>query len=165
MRTIHKILLASCLSILLPFAAYGQSISDLQGMSPEDRRVYIESMSDDERTAMREKWRAEYENLPEEEKMAIREQRAANQKGRAGGRDREAMRQRWDAMSEEERAAAKERRNAQNEKRRAQWESMSEEERAAARAKRGEQKGQRQGRQHKDKSKHGDAKPSANPES
>jgi len=163
MRTIHKILLASSLSILLPFAAYGQSISDLQELSPEVRRTYMESMSDDERTAMREKWSAEYENLPEEEKKAIRENRAANQSGRNRGRDREAMRQRWDSMSEVERAAAKERRQGQTEKRRAQWESMSEEERAAAREQRGDRKGQRQERHHKAKGKRGDGKLNAGP--
>ena len=163
MRTIHKILLASSLCILLPFAAYGQSINDLQGMSPEDRRIYMESMSDDERTAMRGKWRAEYENLPEEEKQAIREKRAANQSGRNRGRDHEAMRQRWDSMSEEERAAAKERRQGQTEKRRAQWVSMSEEERAVAREQRGDRKGQRQERHHKAKGKHGNGRLNAGP--
>ncbi|NCF72727.1 MAG: hypothetical protein GWP67_04385 [Gammaproteobacteria bacterium] len=161
MHTLQKILLASSLSILLPFAAYGQSINDLYGMSPEDRRTYMESMSDDERTAMREKWREEYENLPEEEKRAIREQRAASQDGR--GRDREAMRQRWDSMSEEERAATKDRYQEQKERRREQWESMSDEERAAARASRGERKGQKP--HHKDKGKKGKAKPSESPES
>jgi hypothetical protein len=165
MRTIQEILLVSSLSLLLPFAALAQSISDVQALSPEDRREYMESMSDDERNAMREKWRAEFEQLPEDQKMAIREQRAANRNGKNRGRDREAMKQRWDAMSEEERAAAKERRRAQSDKRREQWESMSEEERAAMREQRGGYKGQRQGGQHKDHAGRGDANPSAEPES
>jgi hypothetical protein len=163
MCTIQKILLVSSLSLLLPFAASAQSVSDVQALSPEDRRTYMESMSDDERNAMREKWRAEYDQLPEDQKMAMREQRAANRDG--SGRDREAMKQRWDAMSEEERAAAKDRRRAQDDKRRQRWESMSEEERAAMREKRGGHKGQRQNGQRKDHAGRGDAKPSAEPES
>jgi colicin import membrane protein len=165
MRTIQEILLVSSLSLLLPFAALAQSISDVQALSSEDRREYMESMSDDERNAMREKWRAEYEQLPEDQKMAIREQRAANRGGKNRGRDREAMKQRWDSMSEEERAAAKERRRAQSDKRREQWESMSEEERAAMREQRGGHNGQRQSGQHKDHAGRGDANPSAEPES
>ena len=89
MRTIQEILLVSSLSLLLPFAALAQSISDVQALSPEDRREYMESMSDDERNAMREKWRAEYEQLPDDQKMAIREQRAANRGGKNRGRDRD----------------------------------------------------------------------------
>jgi len=74
------------------------------------------------------------------------------------------MKQRWDAMSEEERAAAKDRRRAQGDKRRQRWESMSEEERAAMRENRGGHKGQRQNGQRKDHAGRGDANPSAEPE-
>jgi hypothetical protein len=165
MRTIQTILLVSSLSFLLPLAASAQSVSDVQALSPEDRRAYMESMSDDERNAMREKWRSEYDQLPEDQKTAIREQRAANRDGKSRGRDREAMKQRWDSMSEEERAAAKDKRRARDDERRARWESMSEEERAAAREKRGGHKGQRQNGQGKDHAGRGDAKPSTEPES
>jgi hypothetical protein len=141
------------LSLLLPVAASAQSLSEVQAMSKEDRRSYIESMSDDERAAMQEKWRAEFEQLPDEQKAAIREQRQTQGAGGSGGRghdgDRDAMRQRWESMSEEERAVAKEKFRANKEKRRAKWESMSEEERAAMREKRGEHKGKPQGGQHK----------------
>lgn len=141
MRTIQKILVVSSLSLLLPFAATAQSISDIRAMSPEDRRAYMESMSEEERTAMREQWRAEFDALPDAEKEAIRSQRAAQRDGRDRNRDREAMRQRWESMSDEERAVAKERRLARDAERRARWESMSDEEKAAARARRGEQSG------------------------
>ena len=102
---------------------------------------------------MREKWRAEFEQLPDEQKAAIREQRqkqgAGGNRGRGRNGDREAMRQRWESMSEEERAVAKEKFRANEQERRAKWESMSEEERAAMREKRGEHKGKPQGGQHK----------------
>jgi hypothetical protein len=153
MRTIRNILMVCSLSLLLPIAASAQSLSEVQAMSKEDRRSYIESMSDDERSAMREKWRAEFEQLPEEQKAAIREQRqkqgAGGNRSRGRNGDREAMRQRWESMSEEERAVAKEKFRANEQERRAKRESMSEEERAAMREKRGEHKGQPQGAQHK----------------
>jgi len=164
MRTIRKILVASSLSLLLPFAASAQSLSDVQAMSKEDRRTYIESMSEDERTAMQGKWRAEFEALPEEQKAAIREQRHGNRDGANRGRDREAMQQRWESMSEEERTAARAEFRAKGDKRRAKWESMSEEERAAARGKRGEHKGQRQGGHHKGNAGAGNAESGADPE-
>jgi hypothetical protein len=145
MRTIRKTLMACSLSLLLPFAASAQSLSEVQAMSKEDRRNYIESMSEDERAAMRDKWRAEYEQLPDEQKAAIRAQRQGGRDGQNRGRDRQAMQQRWDSMSEEERTAAKEKVRAKSEQRRAKWDAMSEEERAAAREKRGGQKGPGQG--------------------
>jgi hypothetical protein len=163
MRTIRKILMAC--SLILPFAASAQSLSDMQALSEEDRRAYIESMSEDERAAMQGKWRAEFEALPKEQKAAIREQRQGHRNGEQRGRDREAMRQRWDTMSEEERSAARDRFRANGEKRRAHWESMSEEERAAAREKRGEHKGQRQGGHHKGNAGAGKADSGAEPES
>ena len=86
---------------------------------------------------MREKWQAEFEQLPEEQQQAIRERRKGHRDDLHQAGDREAMRQQWDSMSEEERAAAREQRRAKAEERRALWESMSEEERAAAREKMG----------------------------
>jgi hypothetical protein len=145
MRTIRDFILIC--SLILPVAAFAQSLSDVQAMSKEDRRSYIEAMSDDERTAMRDKWRAEFEQLPEEQKATILEQRRA--KGGGGNRDRDAMRQRWESMSEEDRATAREKFRANGDRRRGNRQSMSEEERAAMREKRGEHKGQRQGGSHK----------------
>jgi hypothetical protein len=164
MRTIRNILMAFGLSLLLPLAASAQSLSDVQAMSKEDRRNYIESMSEDERSAMRGKWRAEYDQLSDEQKEAVRGQRSGHRDRNGRGGDREAMRQRWDSMSEEERSAAKDKFRASGEKRRAQWDSMSEEERAAAREKRGTGKRQRQGGQHGDKSGAGKPHSGAHPE-
>ena len=55
--------------------------------------------------------------------------------------------ERWDAMSDAERAAAKEKRSDKGGGRRERWESMGEEERAAAREKRGDRKGKHGERQ------------------
>ena len=71
MHTIHKFLLVGGLGLLLPFGASAQSITDLEELSPEDRRNYMESMSPEEREGMREKWRSEYENLSDEDKQAF----------------------------------------------------------------------------------------------
>ena len=123
MHTIQKILVVSSLSLLLPFVASAQSISEIRAMSPEDRRAYMESMSADERSAKRQQWRSEFDALPEEERQAIREQRAA----------------------------ARDRHRARNDERRARWDSMSEEEKAAARARRGERGGHHGKQHHKDR--------------
>lgn len=163
MRTIQKILVVSSLSLLLPFAASAQSISDIQALSPEDRRAYMESMSKEERAAKREQWRTEFDALPDEEKQAIRDRRAAQREGRARNRDRDAMRERWDSMSDEERAAARDRRHERDEKRREHWASMSDEEKTAARARRDEQRGERGG--HRGKQRHRDRPDSDQPES
>jgi hypothetical protein len=147
MHTIQKILIVSSLGLLLPLVASAQSVSEIRAMSPEDRRAYMESMSEEERDAKREQWRSEFDALPEEEKQAIRNQRAERQ-----DRDREAMRERWDSMSDEERAAAKDRRRAREDERRKRWESMSDEEKAAARARRDEHRGERDGHHGKQRS-------------
>jgi hypothetical protein len=145
MRTIQKIFVVSSLSLLLPVIASAQSVSEIRAMSPEDRRTYMHSMSEEERTAKREQWRAEFDALPEDEKEAIRKQRFAQRDGRDQNRDRGAMRQRWESMSDEGRAAAKDRRLAKDDERRARWESMNDEEKAAARARHDEQRGGRGG--------------------
>ncbi len=125
---------------LLPFAALAQSISEISELGPEERREYMQSMSKEERQAMREKWHDEMAALPQEERDTIRERMRAN---RPGGGDRTAMRERWASMSDEERAAFKEQRKAEKAERRQHWESMSEEERAAVRAERKERKAAR----------------------
>lgn len=162
MHTIQKILVISSLSLLLPFVASAQSISEIRAMSPEDRRAYMESMSEDERSAKRQQWRGEFDALPEEEKQAIREQRAERRDGEGRNRDREAMRERWESMSDEERAAAKDRRRARDDERRERWDSMSEEEKATARARRDEHRGERDG--HHGKQRNQDRPDTAQPE-
>ena len=140
MQTIQKTLMIFGLC-LLTFAVSAQSITDLQNMDREERRSFMESMSDEERSARGAKWRTEFDGMSDEEKQAIRQKRGANRGD--DGRDRAAMRERWESMSDEERSQAKERRAAHSEKRRERWDSMSDEEKAAAREKRGEQDGQR----------------------
>ena len=137
MRTKRAPLVAGILCLTLPIGVLAQSLSDVEAMDKEERREYIQSMSPDERRAMREKWQAEFEQLPEDQQQAIRERRKGHRDDLHQGGNREAMRQHWDSMSEEERAAAREQRRAKAEERRALWESMSEEERAAAREKMG----------------------------
>jgi hypothetical protein len=133
MSTIQKILILSCLSLIAPSAVVAQSLNELQALSPEDRRAYFESMSEDERTAMSGKWRTEFDSLPDEQKQAIRDQRAREFGGRSRNRDRAAMQDRWETMSEQERVVARERRQEMKQRRNERWESMSEDERAAAR--------------------------------
>jgi len=158
MHTIQKIFVVSSLSLLLPLVASAQSVSEIRAMSPEDRRAYMESMSEEERTTKREQWRSEFDALPEEEKQAIRKQRAERQT-----RDREAIRERLDSMSDEERAAAKDRRRAREDERRKRWDAMSDEEKAAARARRDEQRGERGG--HNGKQRNHDRPDTDQPES
>ena len=85
MRTLQKILLVSTLSLLAPLAASAQSVSDIQDLSPEDRRTYMESMSEDERKAFREQRRSEFESLSDQEKQAMRDKRAATRGDRGRG--------------------------------------------------------------------------------
>lgn len=134
MHTIQKILVVSSLSLLLPFVASAQSISEIRAMGPEDRRAYMESLSKDERATKREQWRSEFDALPEEEKQAIREQRMA----------------------------ARDRHRAREDERRKRWDSMSEEEKAAARARRDEHRGKRGG--HQGKQQHQDRPDTEQPE-
>lgn len=99
MRNLRFIFLAASLAVLSPIATYAQSISDLEALSPEDRRNYVESMSPDEREAMREKWRAERAAMSDEERDAVRAKRQ---------QDKARRREKWQSMSDEERAAARE---------------------------------------------------------
>ena len=114
-------------------ALQAQSLSDFQNLSPEEKRAYWDSMSEQEREAKREEWRAQRDAMSDEERAAMREQMESR---------RQEMRNRWESMSEEERDAFRA-------ERRARWESMSDEERAAARERRSQhhgQDGQRKGR-------------------
>jgi predicted Fe-S protein YdhL (DUF1289 family) len=141
MNKFRSLLMISGLSLLMPAAGIAQSVDEISELSPEDRRAYMQSMSEEERQAKRAEWRAQMEAMPEAERNAMREKMAANRPQR-GGRDREAMRQRWESMSDEERAAAKAERHQKKAERRAAWESMSDEERAAVKAQRQERKAQ-----------------------
>ena len=140
MQSLQKIIVAISLTLLLPLAVSAQSLSDLKEMSPEDRRAAYENLSDEQRTVIRDQRRAEHDSMSEEDRQAMREKRSANR----DGRDREANRERWESMSEEERTAAREKHRAKKDERRQRWESMSDEERDAARERRGSGEGQRQ---------------------
>lgn len=153
MQKLRLILMASGLALLLPVTGYTQSISDIKDLSPEDRRAYMQSMSPDERSAMRDRWRAELEAMPEDERRAFRESMAANRP--EGARNRDARRERWESMSDEERSDARRMREERMLQRREKWESMSDEERAAARDEKGHRmhRGQRDGGGYKGKTR------------
>lgn len=148
MRKFRLLFVIAGLSLLIPVAGMAQSVAEFSELSPEDRRAYMHSMSEEERQAKRTEWRAEMEALPEAERKAIREKMAANRPQR-GGRDREAMRERWESMSDEERAAARAKRQQRKAERRAAWEAMSDEERAQHREKFGKRNGHGKGGIHK----------------
>lgn len=57
MKKLRLLLLASGLALLLPVAAYTQSVSDFADLGPEERRAYMETLSPDERAAARDKRR------------------------------------------------------------------------------------------------------------
>lgn len=142
MKKFRLMLMISGLTMLFPVAGIAQSVGEISELSPEDRRAYMQSMSEEERQAKRAEWRAEMEAMPEADRKAIREKMGANRPQR-GGRDREAMRERWNSMSDEEWAAMKAERDQKKAQHRETWQSMSDEERAAARAKFGKKKGHR----------------------
>lgn len=142
MKKCRLLLMISGLSLLFPVAGIAQSVGEISELSPEDRRAYMQSMSEDERKAKRAEWRAELDAMPEADRKAIRKKMAADRPERGDG-NREARRERWESLSDEERAAAKAQRQEKKAQRRAAWESMSDEERAAAREKFGNKKGHR----------------------
>ena len=150
MKKFRLMIMMSGLALLMPVAGIAQSVSDINELSPEDRRAYMQSMSDEERQAKREQWRAEMDAMPEADRKAMREKMAANRPQRGGG-DRAAMRERWESMSDEERTAAKAERKERKAQRRETWNAMTDEERAAARQKFGNKRGHGKagGRQHK----------------
>ena len=131
-KTLQNVIAVAALA--LPFSLAAQSISDMQELSPEVRKAYMDSMSEDERRAKRVEWRAEREAMSDEDRAALREQMRARHDEMRGERD---------SMSDEERAARHEERRARHEQRRADWEGLSEDER---RAKREERRSQRQAR-------------------
>ncbi len=125
-RTSPRFLALALSSALLafPLAAQAQSLSDFHNLTPEEKRDYWDSLSEQERQAKREQWRAEREAMSDEERAAMHAERMAK---------REEMRARWDALSDEEKQARRDAMRAHREDRRAMWESMSPEERAAVR--------------------------------
>jgi hypothetical protein len=95
------IVAASGFMLLVPAAGLAQVPDGLEDMTPEQRREYVQSLSGEERQALKKQLRA-----------------------------------RWDGMSEEERAAARAKRDSRKQKQREQWDNMSAEEKEAARQRR-----------------------------
>jgi hypothetical protein len=110
--------------LALPCAAQAQSLSDFHNLTPEEKRDYWDSLSEQERQAKREQWRAERDAMTDEERAAMHAERMAK---------REEMRTHWNALSDEEKQARRDAMRAHREERRAMWESMSPDERAAMR--------------------------------
>ncbi|HSO07374.1 MAG TPA: hypothetical protein VLW45_09035 [Pelomicrobium sp.] len=114
--------------LTLPLALPAQSFSEFHDMSPEQKRAYLDSLSEQERQAKREQWRAERDAMSDEERAAMHAERIAR---------REEMRARRNELSDEEKQARREAMRAHREERQAMWDSMSPEERAALREQRG----------------------------
>jgi hypothetical protein len=115
--------------------------------------------------------RHEYvQSLSEEDRQKLREQKRAewqamSDEERRAARDRyqrnreknrAAMRENWDNMSEEERAAARQQYKEREAQRREIWKNMSDEEKAAARQRMQEQRGMKKGKRGKPQQGQGD---------
>ena len=132
----RSILLAlSAALLVLPLGLQAHTLKEFHNLSPDDKRAYLDSLSEQERVTKREQWRAERDAMSDEERAAMHAERAAR---------KEEMRARWNALTDEEKQARREAMRAHREERRAMWESMSPEERAAMRESRG---GRHHGRQ------------------
>ena len=129
-KTAPRFLALALTSALLavPVAAQAQSLSDFHNLPHEEKRAYWDSLSEQERQAKREQWRAEREAMSDEERAAMHAERMAR---------REEMRAQWNTLSDEEKQARRDAMRAHREERRAMWESMSPEERAAVRERHG----------------------------
>ena len=110
--------------LALPLAAQSQSLGDFHDLTPEEKRDYWDSLSEQERQVKREQWRAERDAMSDEERAAMHAERRAQ---------REEMRTHWNALSDEEKQARRDAMRAHREERRAMWDSMTPEERAAIR--------------------------------
>ncbi len=126
-KRILGVMLAAAM-LASPIALQAQSLTEFHNMSPEEKRAYIDSLSEQERQAKRKEWHAERDAMSDDERAAMHAERMAR---------REEHRARWNAMSDEEKQAKREAMRAHREERRAMWESMSPEERAAIRERRG----------------------------
>jgi hypothetical protein len=158
-----QVILASAI-LAVPLALQAQSLSEFHDLSPEDKRAYWDSMSEQERQAKREQWRQERDAMSDEDRAAMHAERMARREemrtrwGSMSETERDAIRaarqarheeQRaaWDALSAEEKQAKREAMRAPREQRRTMWDSMSPEERAAVRERRGDHHRERQGKE------------------
>ena len=56
--------------LVSPIALQAQSLNEFHNMSREERRAYMESLSEQERQAKREQWRAERDAMSDDERAA-----------------------------------------------------------------------------------------------
>jgi Spy/CpxP family protein refolding chaperone len=99
---------ALCVLVLsLPFMAGAQTLEELGALDPEERRAFWQGLSEEEREAKVAEWRAKLDSMSPEQKDAMREMLAAR---------REELRARWDEMSPEEREALRARMRERAEK-------------------------------------------------
>ena len=63
MKTLRLIVAATGMALLLPMSGAAQSLDELSELDPETRRAYVESLSEDERKALREQRRARWEAM------------------------------------------------------------------------------------------------------
>ncbi len=135
--------LAAIAALLLPLGATAQSLSELQELSPQDRRAYFDAMSPEEREAKRGELKTERDAMSDDERQVMRDrQRASHDKRRAE----------WDSLSDEERDARREQMRGRRDEMRQRFESMSPEEREAFKQQRHD-RGQRD--HHRDRGDHG----------
>ena len=68
MKKFRLLLMISGLTMLFPVAGFAQSLEEISELSPEDRRAYMQSMSEEERQAKRAEWREQMNAMPEAER-------------------------------------------------------------------------------------------------
>ena len=73
MNTLRLILAASGLALLLPSVSFADLADGLDEMSPEQRREYIENLSEEDRQKLRDQKRAEWQAMSDEERRAARQ--------------------------------------------------------------------------------------------
>ena len=151
MNTLRLILAASGLALLLPSASIADLAAELDEMSPEERREYVQSLSEQDRQKLREQKRAEWQATSDEERQAARERYQRNRE-----KNRAIMRDNWDNMSDEEREAARQQYKEREAQRREIWNNMSDEEKAVARQRMQEQRGMKKGNSGKAQKGRGD---------
>ena len=151
MNTLRLILAASGLALLLPSVSFADLADGLDEMSPEQRREYIENLSEEDRQKLRDQKRAEWQAMSDEERRAARQRYERNRDA-----NRAAMRQNWENMSEEEREAARQQYKERKAQRREIWNNMSAEEKEVARQRMQEQRGTKKGKRGKDPQGRGD---------
>ena len=69
--------------LALPPGLQAQSFSEFHDMSPEQKRAYLDSLSEQERRAKHEQWRAERDAMSDEERAAMHAERMARREARA----------------------------------------------------------------------------------